>query len=269
MEIKKLWSFLTTDEDGYFTPVWNIKNIHWVRSNALKDIVKGYIEIFWEWMIESIRVRGSAAKGEAIEWISDIDTICITKDKMSLEKWWWKVIRDNISIKYKSIQWVELYNLSQEEVYQNKWRLFTLNTQWVRLLGAENDKIEHNKFSPTKELSQSIIEKDLLSKISLAKEGFINEPHKIKIKCIWIMKRVLRWWCVLVMHKSKKFSRDLYPCWEIFSEYYPEEKENMYKALERSINPIDDSLVLNQYLDDFWVWLANEIQTEILDWESI
>jgi hypothetical protein len=41
----------------------------------------------------------------------------------------------------------------------------------------------------------------------------------------------------LTMTREKKYTRDLYLCYETFSKYYPEYERKMYKVLNPSLNP--------------------------------
>ena len=66
------------------------------------------------------------------------------------------------------------------------------------------------------------------------------------------------------MESTKKFSRDLYPCWEVFSQEYPEHKDHMYQALYWAVNPIDDVDALCAFVDSFGMWLHNEIAIKVL-----
>lgn len=53
----------------------------------------------------------------------------------------------------------------------------------------------------------------------LAKEEVDEETKK---SCVWFMKGLLRVGFEITMERSQKYTRDLYRCYETFSEYYPE-----------------------------------------------
>lgn len=54
------------------------------------------------------------------------------------------------------------------------------------------------------------------------------------------MKRVVRTGFELVMARTHKYTRDLYPCYKEFSKYYPKRKNEMRKALQLCIVPTDN-----------------------------
>ena len=72
------------------------------------------------------------------------------------------------------------------------------------------------------------------------------------------MKKILRTGFSLVMEKEKAFTRDLYPSYQLFSKYYPDQEPQMRQALEWAINPTDDSAGLLKYLGEFGGWLGAE-----------
>lgn len=64
------------------------------------------------------------------------------------------------------------------------------------------------------------------------------------------------------MDKEQVFTRDLYPCYEIFAKYYPQQASKMYTVLELAINPIDDVKTIVSFIDDFGFWLESEIESK-------
>jgi hypothetical protein len=82
--------------------------------------------------------------------------------------------------------------------------------------------------------------------------------EKVLKKCGWIMKQLLRSASELVMERSGKYTRDLYPCYEIFSQYYPQKKDEMYKVLELAIYPTKDKQVILEVVSGIGKWIANE-----------
>ena len=64
------------------------------------------------------------------------------------------------------------------------------------------------------------------------------------------------------MEKEKVFTRDLYPCCQIFSKYFPDQGLQIRKAMEYAINPIADIDSITYFLDNFGVWLMNKIEEE-------
>ncbi len=93
-----------------------------------------------------------------------------------------------------------------------------------------------------------------------------NSPENIKGKCVWLMKGMLRIGLELTLDRVGKYSRDLYPCYEIFSEYYPEKKDEMYKVLELALNPVNDLEYLISIKEGFGEWLLQECAKQ--EWKT-
>lgn len=72
------------------------------------------------------------------------------------------------------------------------------------------------------------------------------------------MKTLLRIGLELTLDKAGKYSRDLYPCYKIFSEYYQEKESNMREVLELALNPTDDMEYLISIKENFGQWLLLE-----------
>lgn len=87
-----------------------------------------------------------------------------------------------------------------------------------------------------------------------------NNPTRTQQSCTWIMKRIVRTGCELVMERSQKYTRDLYPCYELFAEYYPEKSDDMYRVLELAINPTKDKQEIIDALENFGDWIAQEVK---------
>ena len=87
-----------------------------------------------------------------------------------------------------------------------------------------------------------------------------HTDEDIEQKCTWIMKRLLRSGFELVMERSQKYTRDLYPCYEGFAEYYPKKKAEMYEVLELAISPTSSVDRINKVLNGIGMWMVEEIK---------
>ena len=58
----------------------------------------------------------------------------------------------------------------------------------------------------------------------------------------WISKRIVRAGLEVTMNRSNRFSRDLYLCYEQFSQFYPERSGLMYEVLLNCLNGNSDPL---------------------------
>lgn len=77
------------------------------------------------------------------------------------------------------------------------------------------------------------------------------------------MKRIVRQGFILVMARERVFTRDLYPCYKIFSKYYPEKEKEMRQALELAIYPISNTKSIFSVLDNLGEWLIKESKDKL------
>ena len=73
------------------------------------------------------------------------------------------------------------------------------------------------------------------------------------------MKGILRTSLEILIEKSGKYSRDLYPCYELFSEFYPDKESQMREVLYLALNPTDDVKKIEDIIDGIGMWLIHEI----------
>lgn len=85
-----------------------------------------------------------------------------------------------------------------------------------------------------------------------------SDREDIKDCCKWIMKIMVRAGLALVITKENTYTRDLYPAYKRFSEYFPDKESDMRRALEYAITPIIDTNVLLLFLNEFGTWMVSE-----------
>lgn len=264
-EILKIGTLLKTDKEGFLLKQANNNKIKGKWKEAVDYLVKKYLEKIGSEKIHSIWIRGSVARGEAIENISDIDSFCLIKKEGSIDKIKINEIKSDVNKKFPFVTKVEIgftsvKNLLDKNRYFNK--RFTIKTQSVCVYGEDIFK-RIEDFKPDKILARKIQE-NLRKRTDEAKEKIESaDKEKTKIFCSWIMKRILRQGFILIMDKEKAFTRDLYPCYNTFSKYYSEKENEMKKVLELAICPTSDKKQIIRILDDFGKWIIKESE-EIL-----
>lgn len=259
-KIRKIGSVLKTDKDGFIINESSLDKIKSPWREAVEEIKKAYLDNLKD-AVHSIYIRGSVARGVAIEGISDIDTLAIiTKE---IDRSWVRGVRTKLNKKFVFSTGIEFgfvnYNQLFEELFESR---FLIKTQSVCIFGEDvSTKIE--KFKADLNTSSQFNRK-LKEVLNNAKNGISNNPDKEDIRewCRWVAKRILRAGFVLVMDKEQVFTRDLYPCYEIFAKYYPQQASKMYTALELAINPIDDVKTIVSFIDDFGFWLEAEVDNK-------
>ncbi|MDR3519607.1 MAG: hypothetical protein P4L63_01825 [Candidatus Pacebacteria bacterium] len=261
-KIQKIGGYLEVDKDGFIVKKVSEDRFQKKWKPVIEETKNVYIKYFGD-ILNSVYIRGSVAEGLAIDEISDLDTIAIVnlpKEQINTE--WRNEFNKKIITEYPFVRRVEIFVVTPERaVNKEKGTHIILKTQAVCIYGKDIfDNIP--KLKPGKECA--FIYKDIKNDIEKNIHSFKNEQHQdikeYKDKCSFIMKRIIRTGFELVMEREQKYTRDLYTCYESFSKYYPEKKNEMYKTLEMAINPTDDSRIIIKLLNDWLIFLSKEIE---------
>lgn len=230
---------------------------------AVEKVKEAYIKHFGD-NLHSVYIRGSVAKGQAIENISDIDSFAVvTLPYEKVDMAWADLFKEELISEYPFVTGVETGIIPLDELNDHKGDQIMIKTQAICMYG-KNLADEIPAMKPGKETAQHIF--FIKNEIIRTKE-WLNSQHsaeEVMRKCTWIMKRILRSGFELVMERSRKYTRDLYPCYEGFSEYYPEQKDTMYKVLQLAINPTEDKAEIEKVLSDIGNWIIKEIENKYL-----
>lgn len=260
-EIRKIGGYLDTDQDGFIINEASPEKFQEKWKPAIAEITTAYQEHFGDKLL-SVYVRGSVARGTAIDGISDLDTRAIVNlPKEQIDIKWGKKFNEKILAKYPFIKEVEITASTPEQALDIEGGLHVmLKTQAVCVYGIDISE-NISRIRPNREAAQHFrnLQKELQSTIDFFEHNQDNDKAKNKNRCSWIMKRILRTGFELVMEREQKYTRDLYPCYESFAKYYPEKKEAMYKTLELAINPTDNSGMVMSLLKDWQTFMSVEI----------
>lgn len=211
-------------------------------------------------LIHSIYLRGSVAKCVAIAGISDIDLVIITKNKIDhkYSKEWIKPFEMKLSSKYPQVNSVEFMIVSLPALLDTSQPigLQVLLKLQSRLLEG-NDVL--SLLPPIKPNSGCFINIPIFSKLQT---NLKNTPSGKKNNTSWVAKRYIRTGFELCIEREKVFTRDLYPCYEIFSKYYPQYKHQMYKLLEQAIEPTWSKSELLYCINSLGEWTNQEIRKQ-------
>jgi len=263
IEIKPMGSYFELDSEGY---IINPASLGKIQSNwlpAIEDVIEVYKKVCRDKLI-NIYVRGSVAKGQAVDRVSDLDTFAFIEDPLISDPNEYKAIfnsyketieeyKEELEQKYNFISDIEFLIHPKIRVPKE----FIMLSQSVCVFG---DPFEIPKLKPGKDLASH----------SRGFERFLNEleaffardtsDERNRMKCAWVMKRFLRTGFEICMERSGRYTRDLYKCYETFIEYYPEKEPQMSEILELAINPTSDKQKIKQVVSNFGPWLVEEIK---------
>lgn len=255
--IKPIGSILGTDADGFIVKTVSEDKVQSKWRPAVDMAVSVCKQQLGD-ELHSLYVRGSVAKGEAIDGISDIDVVVIVNAPLdSIDTKWTGNLTSEIEKKHPFINGVEFMFGSVNAL--GKGHKLVIKTQTVCLYGSDLT----DELPPLKPGSDTVMHARNLGINIKETADFLSHTKNekaIRKKCAWVMKRVVRTGCELVMERSGKYTRDLYPCYELFSEYYPEKQSDMYRVLELAVNPSKDAREIQTVLYGIGVWVARKAE---------
>jgi len=258
--VLKIGKLFKPNSTGNLVNEASIEKIKAPWKEAVEAVKESYVRNLRD-SLQSIYVRGTVARGEAIEGVSDLDTTALVSGETNLEPRWFQVEQSSLKSHFPFVSKFEFSLMPVEELEDSSKRVsqkFFLKTQSVCVYGEDVSK-QLPEFKITADLAQCFY-KNLQADIEKAKERIsrVTRPAQVQNWCRWIAKRILRAGFALVMAREQAYTRDLYPSYEVFSKYYPEKEREMKNILELAINPIDDKSKILEMLNSFGSWLATE-----------
>ena len=258
-KIQKIGSFLVIDNEGYIVNTVSATNIQPEWREAVNFVINEYRKNYGE-ALHSVYLRGSVAKGGAIKGISDIDTFAIVnKSKEGVDRDWTGDFRERFNRKFPFINGVELIVSPLEGFENRKGQRILIKTQSICLYG-ENLADVIPPLKPGLDTIQHLQHLEQEIKKSIEFLSGKHDEEEIKRECAWIMKRILRGGFELTMERSGQYTRDRYPCYEGFSEYYPEKREGMYEVLKLAVCPTTNKEEIKIVLSDTGLFVAKEYE---------
>ena len=211
----------------------------------------------------SVYIRGSVTRGKAIDGVSDIDSIAIVDlDSNELEDISWSnPLQKEILAAYPFVQRVEIDPVSLTDFKERNDIPIVLATQSVCIYGKDIAE-DLPPLHPGKEIFLHLpaMEQIVAKWTKRIEESSDSEATKRIVSSV--MKRRVRSGSELTAERSQKYTRDLYPSWKVFAEYYSEKAAEMRQALEFSINPTDNKEVAIMALRNLGKWLYGEYKKQ-------
>ena len=269
MQIKRIGNYLETDEQGFLQSRADAANVTGLWRAAVEAVEQAYLEK-WPTSIHSVYVRGSIAKGLAVEGTSDIDSFAVLKPGLEQEfsyeavKVWAETVEQDVKEKFPFVTGVEV-GLEPFEWAQNRENPYALilKTEAACVYGED----VANKIAPYKPGPDMAFQtKYFRSHLETFLSEYPAEPEADKPEFInWMMRRFLRLGMELVMVEEQRFTRDLYLCYESFAKHYPDKAAEMYRALELAVNPVLGEAT-EGFAKEFGAWLAREAERKLTAW---
>lgn len=253
IEIKPIGSYFDVDKNGFLINPTSAEKVQEKWKPLVEDIVDIYKNLYGE-KLKNVYIRGSVAKGEAVEGVSDIDTFAyvdLSKKELK-ENNTNREMRKHIEKKYDFVEGIEMGAYPLSEISNDS---IILNQS----LCVYGEPISVPKLKVGKEMaihSPSFYNRFKWFENFLVKD---ESDEEIKKGCVWLMKGLLRVGFELTMERSQKYTRDLYCCYETFVEYYPEKESEMREVLDLALNPTADKNKIKKIMENLGAWFLIEI----------
>lgn len=205
----------------------------------------------------SVYLRGSAPRGLAIDDISDLDFLLFVRNIDKAIKIDFSDCRKKNIKKYSFIEKIEnsLVDFPTNNLKDRKILLLLNQSLFLKGEEVKFKRIKVNYKNMSLHLPNINKNLDYYSKWITSKTV---SKKNVRLNSNYHSERILRSGLELCINKSGKYTRDLYYCYEIFSELYPEKKDHMYKILELAINQSADKKEIKKIIGDMYDFLIKE-----------
>ena len=253
IEIQPKGSYFQTDENGFLINPASTEKIQEKWKPLIDDIVEVYKKLYGK-KLKNVYIRGSVAKGEAVEGVSDIDTfsyVDLSKEELK-ENNTNRDMRKHIEEKYDFVEDIEMgafplsYIPDDYIILNQSLCVFGEPISIPKLKVGKEMAIHSPTFHNRFKWFAKFLHKD-------------ESEEENKKGCVWLMKGLLRVGFELTMERSQKYTRDLYLCYETFSEYYPEKEAEMREVLDLALNATADKSKMKKIMDNLGAWLLAEV----------
>jgi len=231
IQIKPMGSFFEVDSNGFLVNPASMEKIQELWRPVLKEYIASCKKMYGKDLV-SVYVRGSVAKGEAIEGVSDFDAFVILKDgysnvlqEVGLEE------RMRLQKMFPFVNGFEFGEYTETGIQKEDLLL----NQSLLLFG-EKIKVSKTKLSKDLAFHAPNFQDRHIRLLSFLEEENISKD-RMKNRVEWLGKGILRTGLEILIEQSGKYSRDLHPCYEVFAEYYPEKAKDMRAVLDLVLNP--------------------------------
>jgi len=266
VEISKIGRFFPLDPEGHILNDCREENLHAPWLDALIEVKTAYLDLFPD-HIDGIYVRGSLPRGLAIANISDLDTFAVLKEGSNpVAASVFQALRDRLKPRYPAISDFE-FNLFRKKnlLEASDHYSYRFMVKVLSLCTHGNDlSAQIQPFKPSRKLAVAFhgnIENEILQSMKLlqsCEKTAIAEKH-----CLWIMKRILRTGFAILMEEERAYTRDLYPCYEVFSKHYPIRENWMRQVLDLAINPPSQGPKIAHFLERTAGWFVAEVHEKL------
>jgi hypothetical protein len=214
--------------------------------------------------LHSLYLRGSAARGTALEGRSDLDMFAVLyDDEGDPPQPWSEPQREEFHRLFPFVAGLEISNIRMSEVRGPfHYYRFMMKISAVCIHGEDllPSIAPYRTDAPIAEEWFRIFPH--LVDLFVRQAGSTADEERARRLCEDMMKGFLRAGMLLVMRRHRAYTRDLYPSYTSFSACYPDQDATMRRCLELAVNPTADLTAVVPFATDFGAWMRVASEAE-------
>jgi hypothetical protein len=258
VRIRPIGRFWRIDADGFIQNDAAPQKILPPYSRLVADVRDVYLEHLGR-RAHSVYVRGTVARGLAVEGVSDLDSFALVRcAPESPDLSWTGALAERLLTQHPYVSGIELGCVDSDEIASTE-RFSELDllmvTQTACIWGE--DVIPYlPSYKPGILVANSDISQ-IKPDIEEAILGLDTDSgtQSARYWCRRIAKNIVRAGFSLTILQNRSYTRDLYPCYRAFAKRYPKQESRMRRAVEYGLDPSSDAEEVKVFLSDFGGWM--------------
>lgn len=258
VRIRPIGRFWRIDADGCIRNDAAPEKILPPYSGLVAEVRDAYLEHLGQGA-HSIYVRGTVARGLALEGVSDLDSFAlVSRGPEGLDLSWTGRVAEHLHTRHPYVSSVELECVDCNEIGSTERfsELDLLMVTQTACIWGENIVPYLPRYKPGILVANSDISQ-IKPDIEEAIIGLDVDPstQNTRYWCRRIAKNIIRGGFSLTILRNRSYTRDLYPCYRAFANQYPEQESSMRQAVEYALGPSPDAEEVKAFLRDFGGWM--------------
>jgi hypothetical protein len=257
--------FWPIDADGFIQNDAAPEKILPPYSGLVAEVRDAYLEHLGQ-RVHSIYVRGTMARGIAVEGVSDLDSFALVScAQESPDLSWVGEVAERLRSRHPCVTGIELGCVDRDEIGSTVRfsELDLLMVTQTACVWGEDVTPYLPRYKPGILVANSDI-----SQIGLdIKEALVGlevdpSPQNGRYWCRRIAKNIIRAGFSFTILRKRLYTRDLYPCYRVFANQYPKQESGMRRAVEYALDPSPNVEEVRAFLSDFGGWMIEAAE----DW---
>jgi hypothetical protein len=209
---------------------------------AVEALISGCQDTFGA-SLHSVYLRGSVPRGLAIDGLSDLDALAVVNGPQVPVDEWKEALTRRVRAVHQGCRHVDLRLWGLQPLLTlpaGHPTRFLLKVQGLCIWGEDPAGAW-----PAAHLSEArIVLSGLAPALALMHQALarrlVDDPTRLKQRCRWLAKKIVRAGFELVAEREQAYTRDLFPCWEAFSRHHPAQSAMMHDTLLMAVDPCGD-----------------------------